>query len=92
MSGPVGSQGLGVGPDASPHGGDFPVEGKNSVGSFALRLVCHDFSPVFCRFARREDAFRVAQNEKAFHELDGDVIPYLDVRKLNVESLRLGFQ
>ncbi len=29
----------------------------------------------------------VAQYEKAFGELDGDVIPNLDVRKLNVEGL-----
>ncbi len=75
-------------PDASPHGGDFPLEGLNSVGCFTFRLLGQDFGPVFCCLVRSENAFRVAQDEKAFVELDGDVVPYLDVRELDVKGFR----
>ena len=73
-------------PDASPHNGYFPMEGKNSVGSFTFRLVCHDLSPFFRWLARCENAFRIAQNEEAFDELDWDFIPNLDIRELDVEG------
>ena len=64
------------------------MTGENSVGCFTFRLVRHDFGPVFRCLARSENAFRVAQDEKAFYKLDGDVIPNLDVRELDVEGFR----
>ena len=64
------------------------MKGKNSVGCFTFRLVCHEFGPIFRSLARSENAFRVAQDEKAFVELDGDVVPDLDVRELDVKGFR----
>ena len=68
------------------------MKGENSVGCFTFRLVCHEFGPVFRSLARSEDAFRVAQDEEAFDELDGDVVPNLDVRELDVKSFRFRLQ